>query len=322
MEPANNPSSRLWEISFLMLWLFACAGIVAVCAWLVVEENRRISDLQAVGDYLQKDPNLRTSEVRSGFLVDLAELQERAALPLAKDLPKALSAQERSFEVLAKEYGELAKGVVDVVKEEPPLKPAVSYAEFYRAPHFVFFTSARTRNNEPRYSFRLDFGGAIFPSENFQDLRRGDWVGGWKVLGATARKMRGIVIERTEMDEISGRAKTRREKMPNFEIYSLSLEGKNGLKVDLTIPKSEQDGVFAGLSKFELQNSVSGETSVARISKRDTSGEEAIFEVKAGSEFVALGNTYRVLSVQPSALRLKDVSKGSEVVWERGLDYD
>ena len=140
MESANNPRSGLRENSFLILWLFACAGIVAVCVWLVVEENRRISDLQAVGDYLQKDPNLRTSEVRAGFLVDLAELQERAALPLGKDLSKALSAQERSFEVLEKEYGELAKGVVDVIKEEPPLKPAVSYAESFRAPHFIFFT--------------------------------------------------------------------------------------------------------------------------------------------------------------------------------------
>jgi hypothetical protein len=133
--------------------------------------------------------------------------------------------------------------------------------------------------------------------------------------------MSGILVERTETDS-KGRDKVWREKMPDFDVYRLTVARKGMPNQVLTLPRSERDAERARISRFEFSSTLSGETPVAEISLVGVGKEPVNFVVKAGSEFLAFERTYRVLSVQPTALRLEEVGGAREVVWELGRRYE
>jgi hypothetical protein len=325
MERKSELRRHLAENLFLLLWAGACLGLVAVSAWIFLKETRRGSELRALEDYLQSDDNFAIPNDLPRLLDEFAGLQKRAALPLAVDAPKAGKELTRRLNVLAVRLGEnaemLAHEFAAKPNQEVPEPPTVCFTHFSDYQHVLRFTRARSFQREPRYSFRLEFRQGPFAPENFQDLRRGDVVSGWKVEGAISRKVQGIFVERQDTDR-RGRVFRRREKMPDFEIYRLSLSGKGKVAAMLTLPKSELDAQRARLSNHKFIDTLPGETSVAHLSIVGLGERPEEFEVKVGCEFVALGKTYRVRSVRPSALRLEDLSSGREVVWERGRRYD
>jgi hypothetical protein len=324
IETTNKHRVRLGGYVFSALWLFACTGVVALCAWLVFEESRRVQSLQVIEDFLQTDPKLKVVEERSRLMEDLADIQQRAALPLPAKAPIAFEHLQKRFELVVGQYGDearqLANSFAALSNTEPVEIPAVSFAGFDRHPHTLVFTEARSKR-EPLYSFRLEYGAGAFPSEDFRDLRWGDVVAGWQIRGATTHTVRGVVIKRNETDR-KGRVKIMREKMPDYEIYRLSLVRKGAPTTILTIPRSERDAERARISGFEFSSTLPGETSVAEISLVGVGKEPVNFVVKAGSEFLALEKTYRVLSVQPTTLRLEEVGGAREVVWELGHRYE
>jgi hypothetical protein len=323
MKSASKFGGLSGEHVFSALWLFACAGVVALCAWLLLQESRTVLNLRVIEDFLQTDPKLKTERERVRLLGSLAELQQRAALPLTARAPIALEQLQRRFAIVASRYGDDAKQLASAfaaLSDTPPVEvPTVSFSGFDRHPHTLVFTEARS-TSEPRYSFRLEFGGGVFPPESFRDLRRGDVVAGWKIMGATTHKHRGIVANRTETDR-KGRVKIVREKMPDYEMYRLSLVREGMPTVILTLPKSERDAERALLSGFEFVSTLPGETPVGKVSTVSAGEQPVDFKVKVGSEFLALGKTYRVLSVQPPALRLEEIDGAGEVVWELGRSY-
>lgn len=326
MEPANERRLPFGERLFSVLWLIACAGVIAVCVRLVVEENLRVTSVQAVGEYLQQnEPQFTAAEVYSRLLNNLAGLRQRAALVLTTEERIDIDQLLKRYESVAIGYGEdakqLAREFAALSAQKPVEAPAASFSAFNRCPHLLVFTSARSYQREPRYSFRIDYSGEAFPSENFQDLRRGDVVAGWRIRGATTRKVRGLLVERAEKDR-KGRVKRWREKMPDFDIYRLSLTRPGMPDTVLTLPASERDGASARLSRFEFVSTLSGETPSAQIALLGLGGPPNGFEVKVGSEFVALGKGYRVVSVNPSALHLEELDGGNKVIWELGNRYE
>jgi hypothetical protein len=325
MESTSKPRLPFWENIFLVLWLLACAGVIAVCAWLVIEEIRIGRSLRVVEQFLQTNPDLRTSEEYSRLLSVMTELQKRTALPIASRAPMAMEDLQKRFWLAAERCGEdaeqLAREFAILSDPQPAKQPAASFAGFDRCPHLIVFTEARAYQRKPRYSFRLDFGGGTFPSESFRDLRRGETLLGWRIEGATSRKMSGIVVEHIEKDE-RGRDRIKREKMPDFEVYRLTLARIGAPDTGLTFPRSERDAARARLSNFEFVSTLSGETRMGEISLFFPGEESVSFKVKAGSEFLALGKNYRVISVRPSGLRLEELDGAREVVWELGRGYE
>ena len=85
---------------------------------------------------------------------------------------------------------------------------------------------------------------------------------------------------------------------------------------------TELDAQRAKLSNFEIIDALLGDTPVAQLLITGLDEKPVQFDVKAGCEFVALGKTYRVLSVRPSALRLSELGGENQVVWERGRRYE
>ena len=152
-------------------------------------------------------------------------------------------------------------------------------------------------------------------------MRRGDVVAGWKVEGATWKGVQGILVDRQEEGR-RGRISVRIQKMPDFQIYRLSLSGKEKRTATLTLPVTELDAQRAKLSNFEIIDALLGDTPVAQLLITGLDEKPVQFDVKAGCEFVALGKTYRVLSVRPSALRLSELGGENQVVWERGRRYE
>ena len=325
MESTSKPGLPFWENAFLVLWLLACAGVVAVCAWLVTEEMRIGRSLRVLEQFLQTDPDLRTAEEHSMLLGDMVELRKRAALRMAAKAPMAMEDLQKRFRVAAERCGEdaeqLAREFAVLSDTQPAKQPAASFAGFDLCSHFIVFTEARAYQRQSRYSFRLDFGRETFPSESFRDLRRGEALMGWRIEGATSRKMSGIVVEHIERDG-RGRDRVKREKMPDFEVYRLTLARMGEPDTVLTLPRSERDAAFARLSNFEFVSTLPGETPVGEISLFFPGEESVSFKVKAGSEFLALGKNYRVISVRPSGLRLEELDGAREVVWELGRGYE
>lgn len=325
MQQKSEFRRRLAESLFLLLWAGACLGLVAVSAWIFLKETRRVSDLQNLENYIQSEESFAMPDDLPRLVDEFAGLQRRAALPLGVDTPEVRKELTRRLNLLSERLGESAKILADERVFRPNTgqlePPTVCFVQFSNYTHVLVFTQARSFQREPRYSFRLEFRQGSFTPENFQDLRRGDVVAGWKVEGATSKKRIGGPVERRETDR-KGRELVRREKNPDYQIYLLSLSGKEGRAVVLTLAKSELDAQRARLSDHKLIDTLQGETSVAHLSIVGLGERPEEFEVKAGCEFVALGKTYRVLSVQPSALRLRELGGESEVVWERGRRYE
>jgi len=325
MQQKSEFRRRLAESLFLLLWAGACLGLVAVSAWIFLKETRRGSDLQNLENYLQSEESFAMPDDLPRLLDEFAGLQRRAALPLGVDAPEVRKELTRRLNLLGERLGESTKILADERVFRPNTSelepPTVCFVHFSNYSYDLVFAQARSFQLEPRYSFRLEFRQGSFAPENFQDLRRGDVVAGWKVEGATSKKMIGRSVERRETDR-KGRELVRREKNPDYEIYLLSLSGKEGRTATLALPVTELDAKHAKRSNFEVIDTLPGETTVAHLSIVGLGERPEEFEVKAGCEFVALGKTYRVLSVQPSALRLKELGGESEVVWERGRRYE
>ena len=325
MQQKSEFRRRLAESLFLLLWAGACLGLVAVSAWIFLKETRRVSDLQNLENYLQSEESFAMPDDLPRLLDEFVRLQKRAALPLGVDAPQVEKELTRRLNLLGERLGEN----IEVLATEFAAKPntgereplTARFAHFTNYPHVLVFTQARSFQGEPRYSFRLEFRQGSFAPEIFQDLRRGDVVAGWKVEGATWKGVQGILVERQEEGR-KGRISVRIQKMPDFQIYRLSLSGKERRTATLTLPVTELDAQHAKLSNFEVTDTLLGDTSVAQLLLTGLDEKPVQFEVKAGCEFVALGKTYRVLSVQPSALRLRELGGESEVVWERGRRYE
>lgn len=325
MKRKSEFRGRLAESLFLLLWAGACLALVATNAWILLKENRRFSELLALKNHLQSDDKFALADDLPRLLEEFAGVQKRAALPLVFDAPEIGEELTRRLELLAERLGENTKILVDELAAKhstnEPKRPTVCFANFSNYAHDLVFTQARSFGNTPTYSFRLEFRQDSFPPETFQDLRKGDVVVGWKVEGATSQKVRGVFVERHDSDR-KGRVSVRREKMPDFEVYRLLLSGKERRTATLTLPVTALDAQRARLSNFEIMDTLPGDTSVAQLLIVGLSDKKEQFEVKAGCEFVALGKAYRVLSVQLSALRLKELGGEREVVWERGRRYE
>ncbi len=310
------------ELLFFVLWAVGCLGLVALNINLIFLENRRAADLQGLSSFLDAGQPFDVEGAPSVLLGELAAAQKRATLPLAIDAHEAL-------ERLAQRLSELRQRLGENLVEEitgPPIggdapPPAISFGYFGKYPHSLVFAEARSFRSAPSYSFRLDYRQGRFDSEHFKDLRRGDFVMGWKVEGATSHKMRGLSVERQQQGR-RGRVRSWSEKLPDFEIYRLVLSKHGKPAVVLTAPKTERDALHAKLSNFEFIDTLAGETAVAHVVIRGAGEREKTLEVKAGCEFRALGRKYRVRSVEQTALHLVDAQAGHELVWEVGQYYD
>ena len=325
MQQKSEFRRRLAESLFLLLWAGACLGLVAVSAWIFLKETRRVSDLQNLENYLQSEESFAMPDDLPRLLDEFVRLQKRAALPLGVDAPQVEKELTRRLNLLGERLGENIEVLANEFAAKPNTDerepPTACFAHFTNYPHVLVFTQARSFQDEPRYSFRLEFRQGSFAPEIFQDLRRGDVVAGWKVEGATWKGVQGILVDRQEEGR-RGRISVRIQKMPDFQIYRLSLSGKERRTATLTLPVTELDAQRAKLSNFEIIDALLGDTPVAQLLITGLDEKPVQFDVKAGCEFVALGKTYRVLSVRPSALRLSELGGENQVVWERGRRYE